>query len=197
MAEFKERKSDLLAKSEGFVQEYKIVASMAFVNSGKATADVIVNIETMLSEKWKSVSLLDWEKELTFNKMLVFVCEIFNYFLSSHKTKTTLEGAELLQLVAKIYVHDKQLKVCDLIGILNNARKGNYGTDYNRVDENTFFNWMKLYKEGKSIELETEKINSKPEQSNVRELRDPKQDELEMYERMQRAKKDIRDKVNN
>lgn len=196
VAEFKQRKGELVAKTEGFVAEYEIVGKMAYVNSGKYTPEVILAIEESISKKWKSISLLDWQSELGLNKFTLFICEILNYFFASFKTKERVDGVELMRLVAKIYAYDKHLKISELIEILGNATKGHYGSSFNRVDEETFFGWVKQYNERKSLLNEVEKVNSKTEQPNIPRVSDPQQEFLSNYEATQRAMKEIRDKVN-
>lgn len=185
-----------MAKTEGFVAEYEIVGKMAYVNSGNYTPEVILSIEQAISTNWKSASLFDWHTELGLNKFTLFICEILNYFFASFKTKERVDGVELMRLVAKIYAHDKYLKISELIEILGNATKGYYGSSFNRVDEETFFGWVKLYNERKSLVNEVERVNSKTEQPNVARLSDPQQEFLKNYEVTQRAMKEIRERVN-
>jgi len=196
IAEFRERKNELIEKNKGFVKEYELFTGIAQINSGKATPDIILRTEEMMMDNWKSITLKEWSDEIGFNKMVTLCCELFTYMLSSFKTKEKTEGMDLMKLVIKIFAQNKYITVRELITILDNGRKGTYGQSFSRIDEETIFGWYSKFMQHKYNELETEMINKKPEQSNIGKIVNPEHEELRVYEIMQKRKKEIRDGIN-
>lgn len=202
--EYKERKSYLLASCERKIAEYRFINLIVSANTGllknEPDSALIISLEVELSKlNYETIAAsfpLEYWRAQYGEKMIVDVLsDIINYFIRQFQVKEILTDVQIFQLASKLLAAQPKLRISELVFVLNNALRGDYGPTYQRIGIDMILEWLtKFY--GLSAEyLEAQRTGNKQEASRGETPWVEVEKQMKKYEQEQRDKKRIAETV--
>ncbi len=202
--EFTGRKEQLLRIKDMQVNEYRFMSSIISLNTqmneGKVSPAAIMQLQADMDaidydSAMKSLTIRQWRKIHGDNMILPLISDILNYFLRQFTVKEKLTGNQIMQLAARLISSQPDLRVKELVLILNNALNGTYGPTYQRLGIESVMEWMTKYYDAASQALESKQVNNTQQESRGSQPWLEMERKLEAYKKEQMAKKEISDKI--
>lgn len=179
----------------GFVEANKLNEDKTDLANPTAIAWVEGEVAKIdLEACFYSLTLRQWNNETPAN-FGAALSDIMNYFFRQFEVKEKLTSTQVLQLSIKLLAAQPNLKLKELMYVLNSALQGKYGPTYQRVGIDSILQWLNAYYEESAGWLESLKVNGKQEESRGANPWDIEEKRLKKYEDEQRQKQRIVQKV--
>lgn len=204
LEEYKERKNALELSRDRKADEYRFINAIIQANtasgSGSISPAAVIGVERELAALnfetiGASFTLDYWRKSLSEGQLLAILGEILNYFLSQFQVKENLTDIQMGQIALKLMSSQPNLRIRELVYVLNSALKGEYGPTYQRIGIDTILGWLSKFYEQSAEYLELKVTNSRKEESRGESPWLEMDKKLKAYEKEQREKKVINDRV--
>jgi hypothetical protein len=205
LMQYEERVMALENSSKRKLEEYKLM--YGFVEANKLNEDktdlanptAIAWVEGEVAKIdleacFYSLTLRQWNNETPAN-FGAALSDIMNYFFRQFEVKEKLTSTQVLQLSIKLLAAQPNLKLKELMYVLNSALQGKYGPTYQRVGIDSILQWLNAYYEESAGWLESLKVNGKQEESRGETPWEVEEKRLKKYEDEQRQKQRIVQRV--
>lgn len=205
LMQYQERVTALENSSKLKLAEYKLM--YGFVEANKLNEDktdlanptAIAWVENEVAKIdleacFYSITLRQWNNETPAHFGMA-LSDIMNYFFRQFEVKEKLTSTQVLQLSIKLLAAQPNLKLKELMYVLNSALQGKYGPTYQRVGIDSILQWLNSYYEESAGWLESLKVNGKQEESRGANPWDVEEKRLKKFEDEQRQKQRIVQKV--
>lgn len=197
VAEFKERKADLVRREEALKVEFAFSCVSKQLNTSE-NISLVPRIESIVAgltiEGAANSSTIAYlrnsfgDKEAT---MMVF--ESAKYLLGASSLKNKIDGGRLLGWVESLKVANPNLRFMELVLILRNGIRGEYGEYYQNIDIKTLTDWLRAFY---TIQAEYyEALNNKGKDVRTDNIVDPEEKKMNDYKKQLEAKFKVQQEV--
>lgn len=195
-------------RNECFAREIKVIQAMATINTVINSKDADLDTK-LLYRIEKYLNDINQETLHASNELHVYVklfgiensvellCETINYFVSSSGAFSKITSIGIMRLATHIANNNPFFKMVELFMIFRDGIAGEFGANFNKIDNETFHNWVKVHNErmSKYWELEASRNKSETGANLYQKLVDPKLEKLENYRRELTQRMNIKDEV--
>lgn len=204
VAEYKERKDYLLKSCERKIAEYKFIDLVIEANTcllkQEPNSALIISLEVELSKlNYENVAAsfpIDfWRVQYGETMIIQVLSDVMFYFLSQFQVKEMLSQVQVVQLASKLLAAQPKLRIMELVFVLNNALRGDYGPTYQRIGIDMILEWLTKFYEGYADYLEGKRLGGKEEGSRGETPWVEMENQLKKYEQEQRDKKRVAESV--
>lgn len=179
---------------------FVVVEANTAMVQGQVNSPAVIAVEKELAaltytNLGASYSIRFWCTQFGEQKIMALLSDMLFYFLTQFTVKETLTGTQVMQLVARLISAQPELKIRELLFVLNRALNGGYGPTYSRIGIDTILGWLSQFYHDSAAHLEAERLNYKPESTRGTAPWQAVEKRLKDYETQQREKKRIAEKV--
>lgn len=207
LADLKEEFNDRSLKLKNSLKqkefEYSFFAEIIEVNtanrSGNVAANLVAAVEKRIGDidylsAYESHTVSQWKYYYGEAKIIPVICDIVSYFLNRMSAKEFLSGGQLMAMVVGLVSAYPQLKIVELIFIMNKAMIGHYG-HFQRIGVDVILGWITQYYDESSAYMEAHRISEKKGESRGESPWLVYERKFDRYRDEQLRKKEIVDSV--